>query len=94
MSVIDSMYGTFNMKPGSNIYNLQNFELTGSMGMRDKQATNGGGHIHIDVDSIRFEGSNTPIKANGLPLPENDYFREDIHGGSGGYIYLKTVNKN
>ena len=77
----------------SNPYNLLHFELIGSIGMQGKQATNGGGHVHIEVDSFDFQGDNTPIRANGLPILENKDFLEDVNGGSGGYIYVKAYNK-
>jgi transcriptional regulator CtsR len=69
--------------------------MIGSKGMMNKgyeSATGGGGHIHIDVESITLQGANVHIKANGFPKENRKDETRDLRGGSGGYIYIKTVS--
>jgi hypothetical protein len=75
--------------------------LSGSVGKSSPPdtSTGGGGHIHIDVDSIKLystysmKGSNMQIQANGFPL-ESKEDEDNLNGGSGGYIYINTRSKN
>mmetsp|Transcript_8081 Transcript_8081/g.12438 ORF Transcript_8081/g.12438 Transcript_8081/m.12438 type:complete len:163 (+) Transcript_8081:374-862(+) len=73
----EKTYGEFNMKPRANPQNLLDFKLIGSIGETKKKATGGGGHVHIQVDSLTLEGDNTHIRANGFPLGES-WFEEDL----------------
>ena len=77
---------------------MKEMQLMGSMGHysaktvdRDR-STGGGGHIHINVENLNFTGSSgRQLQANGLPDLEKED-RDDLNGGSGGYIYVKTNN--
>jgi hypothetical protein len=57
----DLIYGTFDMMPTENIYDSVLVSHTGSAGIGRPtvdRSTAGGGHIHIDVDTINFYGLN------------------------------------
>jgi hypothetical protein len=89
------VYGSYDMTPNENIYDMQGMTLIGSAGQAfplDK-STEGGGHIHINVDSINLLGQQTQIHADGLPeRDQKNPTPDDLNGGSGGYIYIKTNN--
>ena len=100
----DFLYGEFDALPSTtNIYNTKLNKLTGSIGKSfptPDRSTGGGGHIHIDVDSVKLystyyddNATNTQIQANGLPLQSKED-SDDLNGGSGGYIYINTRTKN
>jgi hypothetical protein len=95
----DKTYGTFDMMPNAdNIYDSVYVTHVGSAGIGRPtvdRATAGGGHVHIDVDSISFAcsdgGLNTQIQADGLPSRNSpEVESRDLHGGTGGYIYINT----
>ena len=98
-SPVSDRYGAFDLLPNpSDIYDMKEMQLMGSMGHysertvdRDR-STGGGGHIHISVENLNFTGtSGRQLQANGLPdLDKQD--NDDLNGGSGGYIYVKTKN--
>jgi hypothetical protein len=82
-------------EPG-NPQDLRNHYLIGSVGNVDPflPKTGGGGHIHIDVDSIKLLGHGEQISASGLPRFDSSLeTNEDLHGGSGGYIYMNSRNQ-
>jgi len=91
-------YGAFDLLPNpADIYDMKEMQLMGSMGHysaitadRDR-STGGGGHIHINVENLNITGSGRQLQSNGLPdLDKQD--NDDLNGGSGGYIYVKTYN--
>jgi len=54
----DRFYGQFFMEPyPENIYDMQYDNMLGSMGTIGDLATGGGGHIHINVDSLNLTGT-------------------------------------
>lgn len=64
----EKFYGQFFMQPNSgNMYDMMGEKLIGSIGTIDVLATAGGGHVHIDVDSLNLTGKGVQIQANGLP---------------------------
>ena len=85
-----------------NIYSSELVTLVGSAGIGKPTVdrnTGGGGHIYINVDSIKFDCSdgelNTQIQANGFPLRDTpETSGRNLHGGTGGYIYVNTRTKN
>ena len=54
--------------------------------------TAGGGRIHIEVESFSLQGRGRQITAVGLPNA-GARSSENLNGGSGGYIYIKTSEK-
>ena len=62
------------------------------MGEPSDTSTSGGGHVQIYVDSITIFDQNQTITADGLPNKDK-YDRDNLNGGTGGYIYIKTYNK-
>lgn len=73
---------------------MKDNQLLGSKGYgqsANDPSVRGGGHIHINVDSIYLEGEESHIRANGGP-DEDGYDSKDKNGGSGGYVYIKTQN--
>ena len=94
-------YSSFDILPDINVHNMKDNQLLGSMGeYKDNefaadQLTRGGGHIHINVDSLYLQGNESHIRANGGPDdPDENQSRDDSdkNAGSGGYIYIKTWN--
>jgi hypothetical protein len=53
----------------ADIYDMEGMTLMGSIGQAFPvdPATQGGGHIHLDVDSIKLDGSSAFLRADGLP---------------------------
>lgn len=88
------VYGKFDMNNDENPWDPDNFQV-GSMAdwIRGDKGTAGGGYIYINVDSTHFDGDSdrNTIEANGWPLASSSK-RHTYHGGSGGYIYIKTAN--
>jgi hypothetical protein len=78
-----------------NIYANPHDSMMGSMGTIGDLNTQGGGHIHINVDSFNFTSkADEPalqIQANGIPLKSSKTTR-NLNGGSGGYVYINTTN--
>jgi hypothetical protein len=94
-----SRYSAFDLMPNKDdIYDMKEMQLIGSMGHysasttdRDR-STGGGGRIHINVENLNFTGDGgRQLQSNGLPDLEKED-RDDLNGGSGGYIYIKTIN--
>jgi len=50
------------------MYDMQYNYMIGSMGSQGDASTGGGGHIHINVESVNFTGEGVQLQANGLPL--------------------------
>jgi hypothetical protein len=79
----------------TDIYNMQWDNMMGSIGTVGDLSTQGGGHIHINVDSFNFtstsEEPGVQIQANGIPL-QSSTSTKDLNGGSGGYVYINTTN--
>ena len=65
----------------------------GSCGLHNDVETAGGGRIVILADSVVFAGAGEKLSANARPYP--DFVRKtySLAGGSGGYIYVNTLNK-
>lgn len=95
------------MKPGANIYDLQYNQLIGSIGDPSPLdlGTAGGGHIHLNINSLNLQGEGAMIQANGLPskcvnkdkqrpryCEEQEAAVNSMNGGTGGYIYIETQN--
>lgn len=93
MTVIRKTYGYFNLLP--KISNLQDkANAIGSQGQLGQSYTNGGGRIIIIADSLKLEGKGDKLLASGGPIPLNKTISNNFalrNGGSGGYIYIKTV---
>ena len=54
----DKFYGQFYMEPNPlNIYDMNYDTMMGSIGTVGDTSTGGGGHIHINVDSLNFTGT-------------------------------------
>ena len=53
----------------------------------------GGGRIILIADNVRFTGKNDKLTANGYPLL-NHTSNKTLHGGSGGFIYVKVNHVN
>ena len=64
----------------------------GSCGQRSIVETAGGGRIVVIADSITLEGSGEKLSANGRPYADVEKKSYSLAGGSGGYIYIKTIN--
>jgi hypothetical protein len=79
-----------------NIYDMKGMTLIGSMGQAYPMdtSTQGGGHVHIHVDSLELSGAGVQIKADGIPWLNKNDDPADLNGGSGGYIFIKTANKD
>ena len=92
----DLTYGKFDGLPNTkNIYDLKGWTQIGSRGMSKPYDidTMGGGRVHINVDSVNLlDQAGVQISANGLPLEKSDE-KDDLNGGTGGYIYIKTSEK-
>lgn len=89
-------YGSFDMLPNpKNIYDMKGMTLIGSAGHAFPldTSTQGGGHIHLNIDSLTLENAGQQIMADGIPVLEKKDLPDDLNGGSGGYIYIKTANK-
>ena len=73
---------------------MKSSRLVGSMGMYNPLdvRTAGGGHIHMNIDSLWLEDeqSMAHISCNGLPKKDTKV-NADLNGGSGGYIYINTT---
>jgi hypothetical protein len=61
------------------------------MGIINDMATMGGGRVVIIADSIKLEGKNEKISANGYPLQNSSIITKN--GGSGGFIYIKVNHR-
>mmetsp|Transcript_4035 Transcript_4035/g.6816 ORF Transcript_4035/g.6816 Transcript_4035/m.6816 type:complete len:395 (+) Transcript_4035:778-1962(+) len=75
---------------------MRNDFLLGSVGNINPvdHKTGGGGHIHIDVDSLKLIGFGVQLSACGLPLYKSTMISDlDLNGGSGGYIYIQSHNR-
>ena len=82
-------YGKFDEHPDLNdIQTVVPTEI-GSIGYKYSLDTSGGGRIIALTDHIKLYGK---IRADGLPKPGYDK-RKLLNGGSGGYIYLQSVNE-
>jgi hypothetical protein len=81
------IYGGFKSVPSSKpeIVSTQ----IGSTGIYNVSSTYGGGRVVIYADSIIIQGTGARIQANGLCNPG---ISGPLHGGTGGYIYIKTYN--
>ena len=92
----DKRYSRFNERPlDENPYNLLKDDLVGSKGMTgtsNGQKTAGGGYIFLNLDQLILSGTGEKITADGLPKWDSD-IKMTLHGGSGGYIFIKTQNK-
>lgn len=53
--------------------------------------TAGGGYIFINVDRFILKGEGEKITADGFPKWGTE-FSQTLHGGSGGYIFLRSHN--
>ena len=84
-------YGAFDMRPDSEVLSRIGNQI-GSCGHHDDVETAGGGRIIVIVESMVLEGDGDRLSANGRPF--DDFKRKDysLEGGSGGYIYVKTMN--
>mmetsp|Transcript_41110 Transcript_41110/g.62471 ORF Transcript_41110/g.62471 Transcript_41110/m.62471 type:complete len:179 (+) Transcript_41110:424-960(+) len=78
----------------TNLYDMKDNTLIGSVGESSPldTSTQGGGHIQIKVDSVSLRGGGVPLEANGLPIATKSD-PDNLNGGSGGYIYIKTTNQ-
>ena len=68
----------------------------GSIGHPKYRVTGGGGRIVIKTDSLHLNTPGVKLEANGLPLASYKAGEppfDNLKGGSGGYIYIKTYNK-
>lgn len=64
----------------------------GSIGKLGDMETAGGGRITIISDSLVLKGFGVPISANAKPFETfTAPYKEP--GGSGGFIYIKTLNQ-
>jgi hypothetical protein len=75
---------------------LEHLELEiGSMGFAGDSETAGGGRVIILADSVEFTGHGTPVQANAKPYFNTPTTQSTFRqvGGSGGYIYVSTLNK-
>lgn len=88
----DNIYGLFDQRPNpAKVFDMRNNFLMGSMGNKDESITRGGGHIHLNVDSIRIKGDGEQLSACGFPrFDSNSTTAKDLNGGSGGYIYINS----
>lgn len=88
-------YGEFDMQPDHEKPYLYGSQL-GSMGTKGDSETSGGGRIVILADNVHFdtEASTPALQANGFPYEDYEASTVDTEGGSGGYIYVNTVNHN
>lgn len=70
------------------------YNQIGSIGFEGDAETAGGGRIVLLLDSIKVTAWGAPIQANAKPFDtvamSSTY---QLTGGSGGYIYIETVNK-
>lgn len=58
----DKFYGQFFMEPdNNNIYDMQYDNMMGSIGTIGDLSTGGGGHVHINVDSLNLTGQGFQI---------------------------------
>ena len=58
----DLYYGSFFLEPDTtNIYDMYHDYMIGSIGIAGDLSTGGGGHIHINVDSLNLTGNGTQI---------------------------------
>ena len=66
-------YSAFDLLPDIDVHNMRDNQLLGSMGdynaveSKADPRTKGGGHIHINVDSLYLSGNEAHIRANGGP---------------------------
>ena len=81
------------MKPTPSNIKDNKAGLYGSMGMPKDDSTGGGGKVYINVDSIQLHKEGAQLRANGAPNRDKKD-NDDLHGGSGGYIYVKTSEKS
>jgi len=56
-SVPDLVHGSFDMNPLANVFDLEQNNLIGSMGNSGNVFTGGGGHVHINVYSLKITSS-------------------------------------
>ena len=62
------------------------------MGGYNEDKTAGGGYIFLNIDRLVLKGEGGKITANGYPKWESNN-DETLHGGSGGYIFIRSHNK-
>ena len=88
------IYGRFDMSNPGNVWDDACYQV-GSMGQWTpvEKGTSGGAYIYMNVDSIDLEGdgSSTTLEADGWPQAASSK-SGTYHGGSGGYIHIKTAN--
>jgi len=61
------------------------------MGTVGDAETSGGGRIVLYADSLVMQGNGVSLKADALPY-KNTTLSYNLNGGSGGYIYVNTIN--
>ena len=88
-----TVFGNYNMMP--NPHNLDHFlNQMGSMGRANDAETAGGGRIVLLADSLSVTGWGLSLQSNALPSEAEARASEyEMVGGSGGYIYVKTMNE-
>jgi hypothetical protein len=84
-------YGSFDAVPFENDLGRKLNQL-GSMGTVRDVETAGGGRLVILTKALHLEGVGAALQSNAKPFKENSAKPGyQINGGSGGYIYIKTV---
>jgi hypothetical protein len=61
------------------------------MGGNNDLKTAGGGYIFLNIDKLILKGEGEKMTANGYPKWDSEY-DQTLHGGSGGYIFIRSHN--
>lgn len=90
---LETTYGAFEMVPHPDYLDKVDKQI-GSYGSIDDIETAGGGRIVLLADSVTFQGEGEKLSANARPFADFERGQYPLAGGSGGYIYVSTVNSN
>lgn len=90
---LETTYGEFQMMPHPDYLDRVD-KQSGSYGLHDDIETAGGGRIVIYADSVTFSGDGEVLSANARPFADFERGSYPLAGGSGGYIFVSTSNKD